>query len=280
VRKRYYQRILSLGWGPVGPFRTRPEARSGIITKTSPEKQHLFCPNCGATRTAKQKHCGSCGTLLPEIPACPHCGAEVRSAKPFCGICGGALASSAGTAPREPAPATPPPRPAVSSPEPPSHVAPARPTPKRSAFGWLAIGAVGLVAILGVGLVGLGLLDELLTSTPPDNDDYVPTTAGKTPVATPYQVSGADVDGAKQVLATAAGALSSGDTATFLQHVSSSLPRSDDIPPEKATALARAFNGARMVRAESPEVLSWEMTLDGETVPFQMIMEEGSWKIY
>ena len=247
---------------------------------TSPEKHHRFCPNCGAARTAKQKHCGSCGAALPEIPACPHCGAEVQRPVPFCGTCGGALAPSAVPAPREPAPATPPPQPEVSTPEPPSHAAPARPAPKRSALGWLAIGAVGLVAILGVGLVGLGLLDELLTSTPPDYDDPVPTTAAKTPVATPYQVSGADVDGAKQVLAAAAGALSNGDSETFLQHVSSSLPRSGAIAPEKATVLARAFTGARMVRAESPEVLSWEMTLDGETVPFQTIMEEGSWKIY
>ncbi len=246
---------------------------------TSPTKHHRFCPNCGAARTAKQKHCGSCGAFLPKIPACSHCGAEVRSGVSFCDTCGSALAPSVGPAPREPAPATPPPQPAVSSPEPPSSVPSARPTPKRSAFGWLVIGAVGLVAVLGVGLVGVGLLDELLTSTPPDYDDYVRTTAAKTPVATPYQVSGADVDGAKQVLAAAAGALSNGDTETFLQHVSSSLPRSGAIALEKATVLAQAFNGARMVRAESPEVLSWEMTLDGETVPFQMIMQEGSWKI-
>ena len=208
---------------------------------TSPEKHHRFCPNCGAARTAKQKHCGSCGAALPEIPACHHCGAEVQRPVPFCGTCGGALAPSAVPAPREPAPATPPPQPEVSTPEPPSHAAPARPAPKRSALGWLVIGAVGLVAILGVGLVGLGLLDELLTSTPPDYDDYVRTTAGKTPVATPYLASSDDVAGAKQVLATAAGALSNGDTETFLQHVSSSLSRSDAIPPEKATALAQAF---------------------------------------
>lgn len=155
----------------------------------------------------------------------------------------------------------------------------AGPSPKRSVFGWLVIAAVGLVAIVGVGLVGLVLLEEILTSTPPDDDDYMRTTAAKTPMVTPYQVSGADVDGAKQVLAAAAGALSNGDTETFLQHVSSSLPRSGAIALEKATVLAQAFNGARMVRAESPEVLSWEMTLDGETVPFQMIMQEGSWKI-
>ena len=244
------------------------------------ENQHWYCPKCGAARTAKQKHCRSCGSFLPKIPACPHCGAEVRSGKPFCGSCGGALAPSAVPAPREPETATPPPRPEVSTPEPPSHVPAARPSPKRSVFGLLVIGAVGLVAILGVGLVGLALLDELLTSTPPEPDDYVRTTAATRPVATPYQVSGAEVDGAKQVLAGAAGALSSGDTATFLQHVSSSLPRSGTIPPEKATALAGAFKGARMVRAEGRGVISWEMTLDGETVPFQTIMEEGSWKIY
>jgi hypothetical protein len=174
----------------------------------------------------------------------------------------------------------PPPRPAVSTPDPPSHVAPARPTQKRSALGWLAIGAVGLVAILGIGLVGLGLLDELLTSTPLDPDDFVPTTAGKTPVATPYQASSEDVDGAKQALAAAAGALSSGNTETFQQQVSASLRRSGAVSPEKATALVQAFTGARMVRTEGPGVISWEMTLDGETVPFQTILEEGSWKIY
>lgn len=246
---------------------------------TSPENHHRFCPNCGAARTPKQKHCRSCGVLLPVIPVCPHCGAEVRVDKPFCGSCGAALAPSVGPAPREPETATPPPRPEVSSPEPPSHVPAARPTPKRSVFGWLVIAAVGLVAIVGVGLVGLGLLDELLTSTPPEPDDYVRTTTAKTPVATPYQVSSADVDGAKQVLTAAASALSSGDAAAFQQHISPPLRRSDAIPAEKAAALARAFNGARLVRAESPEVLSWEMTLDGETVPFQTIMKEGSWKI-
>src|SRR5690606_19431513 len=99
----------------------------------------------------------SCGAFLPKIPACSHCGAEVRSGVSFCDTCGSALAPSVGPAPREPAPATPPPQPAVSSPEPPSSVPSARPTPKRSAFGWLVIGAVGLVAVLGVGLVGVGL---------------------------------------------------------------------------------------------------------------------------
>lgn len=247
---------------------------------SSLENQHRFCPNCGAARTPKQKHCRSCGALLPVIPVCPHCRAEVRVDKPFCGSCGAALAPSAVPIPRDPAPVTPPPRPVVSSPEPPSRVPAAGPSPKRSVFGWLVIAAVGLVAIVGIGLVGLVLLEEILTSTPPDDDDYMRTTAAKTPMVTPYQVSGADVDGAKQVLAAAAGALSSGDTATFLQHVSASLPRSDDIPPEKATALAGAFNGARMVRAEGPGIISWVMTLDGETVPFQTIMEGGSWKIY
>ena len=248
---------------------------------TSSHQNHQrFCPSCGAARTAKQKHCGSCGALLPEIPACPHCGAEVRSGKPFCGSCGGALAPSVGPAPREPAPAAPPPRPEVSTSEPPSHVATTRSTPKRSVIGWLVIGAVGLVAILGVGLVSLGLIEELLTSTPPDDDDFVPTTPGKTPVATPYEASSEDIAGAKQVLAAAAGALSSGNTATFQEQVSASLRQSDAISPDKATALARAFTDARMVRAEGPGVISWEMTLDGETVPFQTIMEEGSWKIY
>ncbi len=247
---------------------------------TSPKNHHRFCPNCGATRTAKQKHCGSCGGLLPEIPVCPHCGEEVRSGKSFCGTCGGALETSAGPAPREPAPVMPPPRPAVPSQEPRSHVVPSPPAQKRSAIGWLVIAAVGLVAILGVGLVGLGLLDEFLTSTPSGPDDYIPTTARTTPVATPYEASSEDVAGAKQVLTAAAGALSSGNTATFQQQVSSSLRQSGAVSPEQATALARAFTDARMIRADGPGVISWEMTLDGETVPFQTIMEEGSWKIY
>lgn len=167
----------------------------------------------------------------------------------------------------------------VGSPDPHSHGTPARPNPGRSALGWLVIGAVGLVVIIGVGLLGPGLLDEIPTSTPTDPDDLVPTTAVKTLVATPFQASGADIDGAKQVLTAAASALSAGNTATFQQQVASSLRRSDEIRPEKAASLARALEGARMVRAESPSVLSWEMTLDGETVPFQTIMEEGAWKI-
>ena len=138
---------------------------------------------------------------------------------------------------------------------------------------------MGLVAIVGVGLVGLGLLDEFLTSTPPDPDDFVLTTAGKTPVATLFQVSTEDVDGAKQVLATAAGALSSGNNEMFQQQVSSSLRQSETVSPEKAAGLARAFADARMVRTDGPGVISWEMTLNGKTVPFQTIMEEGSWKI-
>lgn len=89
------------------------------------------------------------------------------------------------------------------------------------------------------------------------------------------------ISGAKQALTEAANALDAGDMSTFQLYVADSLRQEGPPPPQDVmTALAQAFRNARLVKVESREVLSWEMTLNGEQVPFQMILQRGEWRIY
>lgn len=79
-----------------------------------------------------------------------------------------------------------------------------------------------------------------------------------------------------------AGYLEANDTQSFADSLSNNdkelMTGSPHIPAEDAAKVAKAMKEATITEAY-PDVIFYEMTVDGETYPFNMIKEDGAWKL-
>lgn len=92
-----------------------------------------------------------------------------------------------------------------------------------------------------------------------------------------------DYSSSAKVVGTAADALERGDDTTFLGILTASArtAASDglEIPPGERAAVAKALRAAKVVR-ETPDIVFYEMTVDGQTYSFYTVREEdGTWHV-
>ena len=92
-----------------------------------------------------------------------------------------------------------------------------------------------------------------------------------------------DYSSSAKVVGTAADALERGDDATFLGTLTASARTAAgdglEIPPGERAAVAKALRAAKVVR-ETPDIVFYEMTVDGQTHSFYTVREEdGTWHV-